>query len=278
VSGRAARVAAALVVAGSIQTACAAPATARAPLDASVGASEARETSGSSGEGARSRDAARPARSLPPEARGVVHVVRKGETAWRIARTYDLTAAELLRANGLEDARELKIGVALLIPGANEARTVPKPGEPFQPRATAAPSATAIPTSATASPPSSTPSALSWPLQGVLYSRFGSRSGQRHDGIDVSAPEGTAVAAAADGDVIFAGEQAGYGSIVILRHAGGLVTVYAHASAVLVREGAAVKRGHPIARVGQTGRTSGPHLHFEVREGTRPRDPLLFLP
>jgi len=65
---------------------------------------------------------------------------------------------------------------------------------------------------------------------------------------------------------------------VILRHDDGLVTVYAHASAVLVREGARVRRGQPVARVGQTGRTTGPHLHFEVREGTRPRNPLLYLP
>jgi murein DD-endopeptidase MepM/ murein hydrolase activator NlpD len=104
------------------------------------------------------------------------------------------------------------------------------------------------------------------------------RSGRRHDGIDLSAPEGTPIGAAAAGTVIYAGEQAGYGSIVILRHEGGLVTLYAHCSALLVEEGAAVKAGQPIARVGQTGRSSGPHLHLEVREGTRPRNPLLFLP
>jgi len=119
--------------------------------------------------------------------------------------------------------------------------------------------------------------ALSWPVQGVLYGRFGTRQGERHDGIDIAAPEGTAVTAAADGTVLFAGEQSGYGAIVILKHPGGLVTLYAHASAVLVRDGQSVRRGQPIARVGQTGKTTGPHLHFEVREGTRPRNPLLFL-
>jgi murein DD-endopeptidase MepM/ murein hydrolase activator NlpD len=86
------------------------------------------------------------------------------------------------------------------------------------------------------------------------------------------------VVAAADGTVLYAGEQPGYGAIVILEHEGGLVTLYAHNSRVLVREGARVRRGEAIARVGQTGRTTGPHLHFEVREGTRPRNPLLFLP
>jgi len=75
-----------------------------------------------------------------------------------------------------------------------------------------------------------------------------------------------------------AGEQAGYGAIVIVKHEGGLVTLYAHNSRLLVEEGAHVRRGEPIARVGQTGRTTGPHLHFEVRDGTRPRNPLLYLP
>jgi lipoprotein NlpD len=119
---------------------------------------------------------------------------------------------------------------------------------------------------------------LAWPLHGVLYGRYGVRGGRRHDGIDLSAPEGTAIHAASTGTVIYAGDQPGYGSIVILRHEGGLVTLYAHCSALLVAEGAAVKVGQPIARVGQSGRTTGPHVHFEVREGTRPRNPLLFLP
>jgi len=119
---------------------------------------------------------------------------------------------------------------------------------------------------------------LAWPLQGVLYGRYGVRSGRRHDGIDLSAPEGSSIAAAAAGKVIYAGEQTGYGLIVILRHEGGLVTLYAHCSKLLVDDGDTVKAGQPIARVGQTGRSSGPHLHFEVRDGTRPRNPLLFLP
>ncbi len=63
-----------------------------------------------------------------------------------------------------------------------------------------------------------------------------------------------------------------------MRHDNGLLTLYAHASAILVRQGDRVRRGEPVARVGETGRTTGPHLHFEVREGTRPKNPLLFLP
>jgi murein DD-endopeptidase MepM/ murein hydrolase activator NlpD len=112
----------------------------------------------------------------------------------------------------------------------------------------------------------------------VLYGRYGVRGGQRHDGIDIAAPEGTPVSAADDGTVLFAGEQAGYGALVIVRHEGDLLTLYAHNARVLVKEGQRVRRGQPVATVGQTGKTTGPHLHFEVRAGTRPRNPLLYLP
>jgi len=78
--------------------------------------------------------------------------------------------------------------------------------------------------------------------------------------------------------VIYVGRQSGYGLIVILRHDGNLITLYAHNSAVLVKDGDRVSAGTPIAKVGQSGRTTGPHLHFEVREGTRPRNPLPYLP
>jgi murein DD-endopeptidase MepM/ murein hydrolase activator NlpD len=119
---------------------------------------------------------------------------------------------------------------------------------------------------------------LQWPIKGVLYRGFGVKQGQRHDGIDLSAPEGALVRAAAGGEVIYTGNQSGYGTIVILRHSGSLITLYAHNSAVLVKDGDRVEAGAPIAKVGMSGRTSGPHLHFEVREGTRPRNPLPYLP
>lgn len=201
-----------------------------------------------------------------PEVVGITHVVRRGETVYRIARAYGVDPADLLEVNGIADPRQVSVGTELFVPGAGrvvdlEETTGPAaaPGgqAPAGPRAGAR---------------------LAWPLQGVLYGRYGVRSGRRHDGIDLAAPEGTAIGAAAAGTVIYAGAQSGYGSIVILRHAGGLVTLYAHCSQLLVEEGREVRRGEPVARVGQTGRTSGPHLHFEVREGTRPRNPLLFLP
>jgi lipoprotein NlpD len=233
---------------------------------------------------------------------GVVHVVRRGETVWRIARAYGIDPGDLMETNGISDPRAVEIGAELFVPGATHVVEVPPAagaeaadGAASSPAPSAAPAATAhttaTPTASAAPASTSTPAAtptrtssargappLAWPLKGVLYGRYGVRAGKRHDGIDIAAPEGTPVHAAAPGTVLYAGEQPGYGAIVILKHEGGLVTLYAHNARILVEEGARVRAGEPIARVGQTGRTTGPHLHFEVRDGTRPRNPLLFLP
>jgi lipoprotein NlpD len=206
---------------------------------------------------------------VEPELTGTTHVVQKGETLYRIARTYGLDPRELMEANGITDPKSLAPGQELFVPGAPRALDVP----PLPPGATGAQE----PEPATL-PRKGGNGTLQWPVKGVLYRGFGVKQGQRHDGIDLSAPEGTLVRAAAAGEVIYTGNQAGYGTIVILRHGGSLITLYAHNSAVLVKDGDRVEAGTPIAKVGQSGRTTGPHLHFEVREGTRPRDPLPYLP
>jgi murein DD-endopeptidase MepM/ murein hydrolase activator NlpD len=119
---------------------------------------------------------------------------------------------------------------------------------------------------------------LSWPVDAPLSSPFGPRDGRAHDGIDLAAVEGTPVRAACDGVVAYAGDKLrGYGKLVILAHA-GLVTVYAHNRALVVKEGDAVARGQEIARSGATGHVTAPHLHFEVRRDNRPDDPLKYLP
>ncbi len=119
-----------------------------------------------------------------------------------------------------------------------------------------------------------------WPLDGVVVgSPFGNRDGRLHEGIDLPAPVGTPVHAAGDGQVIYAGDGIrGYGNLVVIEHAGDLLTVYAHNSEILVREGERVVAGQRIALVGQTGRASGPHLHFEVRSGQIPQNPMTYLP
>ncbi len=202
-----------------------------------------------------------------PDLVGAVHVVKKGETLYRIARTYGIDPRDLMEVNDITDPRSLKPGTELFVPGAPRPLEVPPPPPGAAPEPEPSPA-----------PGPQRPAPLRWPLHGVLYSRYGMRQGQRHDGIDIAAPEGTVVTAAAAGTVAYAGRQSGYGAIVILKHDDGLVTLYAHASAVLVHEGQRVAAGQAIARVGQSGRTTGPHLHFEVRQGTRPRNPLFYLP
>jgi murein DD-endopeptidase MepM/ murein hydrolase activator NlpD len=116
-----------------------------------------------------------------------------------------------------------------------------------------------------------------WPARGVLTSRYGWRYRRHHEGIDVAAPRGTPVYAAQEGVVEFAGWRGGYGLAVFIDHGGGVVTVYGHASTLLVRPGQRVKKGQMIARVGCTGRCTGSHLHFEVRIQGRAVNPLPYL-
>ena len=116
-----------------------------------------------------------------------------------------------------------------------------------------------------------------WPADGVVTSGFGMRWGRMHEGIDIAAPIGTAIWAAAAGTVIHAGWLSGYGSLVVVDHGNGLATAYAHASAILVVLGQQVSQGETIALVGSTGHSTGPHLHFEVRINGVAVDPLLYL-
>ncbi len=212
---------------------------------------------------------------LEPDVAGTFHEVRKGETLYRIARAFGIPLRELMEVNDIRDPRQLAAGTRIFIPSATRDLEVP----PLTAGAAPNPDEEAATAEVEAEASSRKDAALRWPLKGVLYSRFGVRQGRRHDGIDISAPEGTPVGAAASGTVVYTGEQPGYGFIVLVRHdRPDLLTLYAHNSAILVKSGERVAAGQPIARVGQTGRTTGPHLHFEVREGTRPRNPLMYLP
>lgn len=123
---------------------------------------------------------------------------------------------------------------------------------------------------------------MGWPVPG--YSRISSPYGYRihpifktkklHTGIDIPAPTGTSIAAGSDGTVIYTGTLGGYGKAVMIDHGGGIVTLYAHNSSIVVSEGQSVKRGNTISKAGSTGYSTGPHLHFEVRKGGSYVDPL----
>jgi len=120
---------------------------------------------------------------------------------------------------------------------------------------------------------------LLWPVRGKITSAFGRRGSRMHDGIDIGAASGTPIKAAASGEVVYSDQRlSGYGKLVIIRHSGNVFTAYAHNQRNLVRKGDRVRAGDIIARVGSSGRASGPHLHFEVRRGSTPVDPLAYLP
>jgi murein DD-endopeptidase MepM/ murein hydrolase activator NlpD len=118
-----------------------------------------------------------------------------------------------------------------------------------------------------------------WPVRGKVITSYGAKTnGKANEGINLSVPEGTPVRAAEDGVVGYSGNEVkSFGNLVLVRHSNGYVTAYAHASEVLVKRGDAIKRGQIIAKSGQSGEVGSPQLHFEIRKGSSPVDPLQFL-
>lgn len=192
------------------------------------------------------------------------------ETLADIAKRQGIPLEDLAEINGLSPASPIQPGQVIFVlapePGAGRALD---------------PSDAPLPPSVDEEAGSSEPAAaLDWPLrEGQMSSVYGRRWGRAHQGIDLAAPVGTPIFAAREGVVLYADNVVrGYGNMVVISHAGDLLTAYAHTSVLLVRKGDRVRRGQIIARVGQTGHATAPHLHFEVRQGQVPRDPLRYLP
>ncbi|MFK7897304.1 MAG: M23 family metallopeptidase [Myxococcota bacterium] len=205
----------------------------------------------------------------PSAAEQTMHRVEQGENLYRIGLRYGVPAKEIARANGIRDVTSLRVGQRLVIPkrsGSRSGGLSPRQKEEARRRARASAIAQGE-------------LQFMWPVRGGrLSSRFGMRSGRPHEGLDVAASRGTAIHAAEAGRVIHSGRLGSYGLVVIVKHAGSYRTVYAHASRLLVKKGAFVERGQKIAEVGSTGRSTGPHLHFEIRRSETPEDPLAYLP
>jgi murein DD-endopeptidase MepM/ murein hydrolase activator NlpD len=241
-----------------------------------------------------------------------VHVVGPGDTLTRIAKIYRKSIVELAAANNIAPHAMLKMGDRITIPGGRAAtpalaaapRTLPAPVgavAAIPPPVAAAPRVTApqkvvtaepAPTARIVTPAADNPAkdetatadggnspGFRWPVRGRVITGFGPKpTGQQNDGINLAVPEGTAIKAAEDGVVAYAGsELKGYGNLVLVRHSNGYVTAYAHASELMVKRGDQIKRGQVIAKSGQTGSVTSPQLHFEIRKGASPVDPMQFL-
>lgn len=231
---------------------------------------------------------------------GVYHTIEKGQTLWRIAKTYDVDIQDVAEFNDITDVTQIKQGQKLFIPGASQVLNV----EPYRP--SAPPQADAKPQTQDSKPKTQDSRfkaqdartnhsssieeephgkivvekwRFAWPVKGNVISTFGVRNGKKYDGIDIAAPTGTPVSAAAEGEVIYSDNGVkSYGNIVMLKHKQGFITLYAHNRENLVRVGEAVKKGDVIAKLGDTGNVSSPRLHFEIRKDRKPRNPLFFLP
>lgn len=179
--------------------------------------------------------------------------VRRGDTLWSVARRFKVSQEDLQRANAILDPRSLTPGQMLWLPARS-----PQPQEGTR---------------------------LSWPVTGPITSGYGWRHSpfdrneqEFHEGLDIAVPVGTPVRAAASGVVVQAGWMGGFGYGVVIAHGGDLQTLYGHLKRIRVQVGQQVKRGEVIAWSGSTGRSTGPHLDFRVKQNDRPVNPLSLLP
>ncbi len=192
---------------------------------------------------------------------GVLHIVKRGQTLTDIARTYGVSLTEIVWANRLDDREYIYPGEEFFIPGASTSPLFTH----FQMAG-------------------GKKSFFAWPARGPITSGFGPRihpiSGEPdfHEGIDIEVPEGTDVYASCAGRVIAAGRHSGYGLYIVVEHSNGYRTLYGHLSEIGVYRGQFVEGGQRIARSGNTGNSTGPHLHLEILQYGRPLNPLALLP
>lgn len=244
--------------------------------------------------------------------RGRVHTVKSGETGIAIARAYGVPWNKIVAANRLSPPYVLEIGDRLLLPSAKQAAAqaaalspearakafsldiddLVTGGEPADTVRGKGGGATAIAPPPRAPRPAPRPAPrlpraipspdmiddappFLWPVDGRIMSSFGAKPGGRfNDGVNLKASAGAPVRAAGDGVVAYAGDAIpGFGNLILIKHAGGWVTAYGHAEALLVTRGTAVKAGDVIARAGATGAVNEPQVHFETRRGRTPIDP-----
>lgn len=241
--------------------------------------------------------------STPPPQPGwdSLHTMRTGESLYGIARQHNVTLEELQRVNGITDPARVRIGAKLRVPGAAEPQpepqraaynntpagtdplsSTPQQGTPSlrvlngQRKASIETRANdAEPTAALPADPAGG-ARFRWPARGKVIASFGKRpDGTHNDGVNLAVPMGSDIVAAEGGRVAYAGNDIqAYGNLILIRHDNGWVSAYAHADKILVQRDDVVRRGQVIAKAGRTGTVDQPQVHFELRQGAKPVDPL----
>ncbi len=240
----------------------------------------------------------------PTAPAGGRYKVRSGDTLYSIARRHGVSTNRLMAANNLSGSG-IRSGQSLTIPGGSAIaaptaiasapvkrqpaptklamiRPAPKkvaaasaPAIYTPPKRLEAPAASATQPQATQAPKNKA-TGFRWPVRGRIISDYGKKTnGERNDGINIAVPAGVAIKAADDGIVIYSGnELKSYGNLVLVKHADGWVTAYGHNSKNLVKRGDTIRRGQVIAETGMSGGAKTPQLHFEVRKGANPVNPI----
>lgn len=209
-----------------------------------------------------------------PNQDGMFYTMRKGEKIESVCKRYQVDLERTRQVNPTVDLVSLKPGNEIFLPGARPEAVAEVKVEGKKARL--------VPAKDKGAPQKGARS-YRWPVMGRINSPFGwrrhpvTRRRDFHTGIDIKADRGMVIRSARDGRVAYSGWMGGYGKVVVVEHAGGQSTLYAHCSTLLVVQGSKVSQGQNIARVGTTGRSTGPHLHFEVRRGNSPVNPLQYL-
>ncbi len=237
-----------------------------------------------------------------------VYVVKDKDTVEGLSQRYGVSSQTIIDRNNLKQPYTLKAGQTLQMPGARfvadnvgtaatsttqtaaanpsapgpvkrEALAAPGQGEAPRSAAPAGEPTPLAPAAQSVTVPATPPARMIWPVHGKIVSKYGTSGGQKNDGIDIAAAKGATVKAAESGKVVYAGnEVAKMGNLLLVEHSGGYITAYGNNESLLVKKGDTVKKGQAIAKVGNSGGTAEPQLHFEVRRSGKTVDPTTVLP
>ncbi|MBF0490844.1 MAG: peptidoglycan DD-metalloendopeptidase family protein [Candidatus Omnitrophica bacterium] len=195
-----------------------------------------------------------PVKKIVEKPKGIYHKVQKGETLFRVAKSYGVSVEDVISANNIPNAAAIEIGQLLLIPGANEVKVI-----------------------STTSTPDENKEEFIWPIKGKVISYFKDHRGEGiNKGVDIQANEGDVVKAVREGKVVLADYMSAYHQTVMIDHGDGFISVYSKNRKLLVKLGEHVSKGDSVAEVGTEAGKS--FLHFEIRKGKEATNPLFYLP